>query len=58
MEKDLLRTKTPVTRAAGVGHWAIVDFQPGDNKLVLPIPQVELNANPAMKAQQNPGYSN
>jgi hypothetical protein len=55
---DLLRTKTPVTRAAGVGHWAIVDFQPGDNKLVLPIPQVELNANPAMKAQQNPGYSN
>ncbi|MEJ7557050.1 MAG: RagB/SusD family nutrient uptake outer membrane protein [Pedobacter sp.] len=55
---DLLRTKTAVTRAAGVGHWAVVDFQPGDNKLVLPIPQVELNANPAMKTQQNPGYSN
>ena len=55
---DLLRTKTPVTRATGVGHWAIVNFQPGDNKLVLPLPQTELNANPVLKGQQNPGYSN
>lgn len=55
---DLLRTKTPVTRATGVGHWAIVNFQPGDNKLVLPLPLTELNANPVLKAQQNPGYSN
>ncbi|TDQ09497.1 RagB/SusD family nutrient uptake outer membrane protein [Pedobacter metabolipauper] len=55
---DLLRTKTPITRATGVGHWAIVNFQPGDNKLVLPLPIVELNANPVLKPQQNPGYAN
>ncbi len=55
---DLLRTKSPVTRTAGNGHWAIVNFQPGDNKLVLPLPQTELNANPVLKTQQNPGYSN
>ncbi|MDQ1141546.1 RagB/SusD family nutrient uptake outer membrane protein [Pedobacter agri] len=55
---DLLRTKTPVVRTAGNGHWAIVSFQPGDNKLVLPLPQTELNANPVLKPQQNPGYSN
>lgn len=55
---DLLRTKTPVVRTAGNGHWAIVNFQPGDNKLVLPLPQSELNANPVLKPQQNPGYSN
>ncbi|WP_342332244.1 RagB/SusD family nutrient uptake outer membrane protein [Pedobacter sp. FW305-3-2-15-E-R2A2] len=52
---DLLRTKTPVTRS-GVSHWKIVNFQPGDNKLVFPIPQVETDANPILKGQQNPGY--
>ncbi len=55
---DLLRTKTPISRAANVGHWSIVSFQPGDNKLTFPLPQGELNANPTLKAQQNPGYSN
>jgi hypothetical protein len=52
---DLLRTKTPVTRS-GVSHWSIINLQPGDNKLVLPIPQVELDANPSLRAEQNPGY--
>lgn len=52
---DLLRTKTPVTRS-GVSHWKIVNFQPGDNRLVFPIPQVETDANPILKGQQNPGY--
>jgi len=52
---DLLRTKTPVVRS-GVSHWSIVNFQPGDNKLVFPIPQVEIDANPVLKPQQNPGY--
>ncbi|WP_421946232.1 RagB/SusD family nutrient uptake outer membrane protein [Pedobacter sp.] len=55
---DLLRTKTPIVRTAGNGHWALVNFQPGDNKLALPLPQSELNANPVLKGQQNPGYSN
>ena len=52
---DLLRTKTLVTRS-GVSHWSMVNFQPGDNKLVFPIPQVELDANPILRDQQNPGY--
>ena len=52
---DLLRTKTPVVRTAG-SHWSIVNFQPGDNKLVLPIPQSEIDANPNLRSQQNPGY--
>lgn len=55
---DLLRTKTPVTRSASNSHWAIVNLQPGDNKLVLPIPLGELQANPVLKPQQNPGYAN
>ena len=55
---DLLRTKSPIVRTDGNGHWALVNFNPGDNKLVLPIPQNELNANPILKRQQNPGYSN
>lgn len=25
-------------------------------KTILPIPQVEINANPGLEAQQNPGY--
>jgi hypothetical protein len=25
-------------------------------KIILPIPQDEINANPGMQAQQNPGY--
>jgi hypothetical protein len=52
---DLLRTKTPVSRS-GVSHWSIVNLQPGDNKLVFPIPQVELDANPGLRPEQNPGY--
>ena len=57
---DLLRTKTPLVRTplAQSGHWAVFTLQPGDNKLVLPLPQVELNANPVLKLQQNPGYGN
>ena len=57
---DLLRTKTPLVRTptAASGHWAVFTLQSGDNKLVLPLPQAELNANPILKGQQNPGYSN
>lgn len=55
---DLLRTKTPIVRTATNGHWLALNLPVGDNKLVFPIPQSELNANPALKAQQNPGYSN
>ncbi len=30
--------------------------KPGDNKVVLPIPQREVDINPSLKTQQNPGY--
>lgn len=53
---DLLRTKTPIDRTASISHWAKVKLEPGDNKLVLPIPQAEIDANPVLKDQQNPGY--
>lgn len=46
---DLLRTKTPVDRTGSLSHWKIVNFQPGDKRLVLPIPQAEINANPAIE---------
>jgi hypothetical protein len=60
---DLLRTKKNIIRTAvpdpvNGAHWSAINFQPGDNRLVLPIPQAELNANPILKGQQNPGYSN
>ena len=30
--------------------------KPGDNKIILPIPQREIDINPSLKTQQNPGY--
>lgn len=39
------------------GHWHGVYYNADDNKMVLPIPQDELNANKALtSADQNPGY--
>lgn len=55
---DLLRTKTPIVRTATNGHWVALNLPVGDNKLIFPIPQGELNANPLLKPQQNPGYAN
>jgi hypothetical protein len=55
---DLLRTKTPIVRTATNGHWLALNLPVGDDKLVYPIPQTELNANPSLKPQQNPGYAN
>lgn len=54
---DLLRTKTPIVRTSN-DHWLKLNLPVGDNKLVYPIPQTELNANPGLKPQQNPGYAN
>jgi hypothetical protein len=53
---DLLRTKKGVNRTGSTIHWKIVNFPSGDNRLVSPIPQVEIDANPVLKPQQNPGY--
>lgn len=35
---------------------AYVSYQPDDYKYTWPIPQAELEVNPQMKGQQNPGY--
>ncbi|RDC56816.1 RagB/SusD family nutrient uptake outer membrane protein [Pedobacter chinensis] len=53
---DLLRTNKGVNRTGSTVHWKIVNFPSGDNRLVSPIPQAELDANPVLKPQQNPGY--
>jgi len=53
---DLLRTNKGVNRTGSTVHWKIVNFPSGDNRLVSPIPQSELDANPVLKPQQNPGY--
>jgi hypothetical protein len=53
---DLLRTNKGVNRTGSTVHWKIVNFPSGDNRLVSPIPQSELDANPILKPQQNPGY--
>lgn len=34
----------------------IVTYQPGDHRYILPIPTAEMQANPQLKGQQNPGY--
>jgi starch-binding outer membrane protein, SusD/RagB family len=46
---DLKRTQGSVTIAGEVSPST-------DNRLVLPIPQREIDTNPALKGQQNPGY--
>jgi hypothetical protein len=53
---DLLRTNKGVNRTGSAVHWKIVNFPSGDNRLVSPLPQAELDANPILKPQQNPGY--
>jgi hypothetical protein len=37
-------------------HESVGDFQYNDPKLLFPIPAREIDANPALKSQQNPGY--
>lgn len=53
---DLLRTNKGVNRTGSTVHWKIVNFPSGADRLVSPIPQAELDANPVLKPQQNPGY--
>ncbi|MBS4065910.1 MAG: RagB/SusD family nutrient uptake outer membrane protein [Chitinophagaceae bacterium] len=49
---DLLRKGKPL-RATGP---LALQSRPGDNKVILPIPQREIDINPSLKSQQNPGY--
>ncbi|HEY9045709.1 MAG TPA: RagB/SusD family nutrient uptake outer membrane protein [Ohtaekwangia sp.] len=47
---DIRRTETTIEQL-GTYAW-------NDDVLVLPIPQREVDANPSLKGQQNPGYGN
>lgn len=62
---DLKRWGDPVQRAAVQADAAALmyehstvtaTFMPGDSRFVWPIPQAELDANPSMDGEQNPGY--
>ncbi|MEJ7912993.1 MAG: RagB/SusD family nutrient uptake outer membrane protein, partial [Chitinophagaceae bacterium] len=50
---DLLRKGKPL-RTSGVG--ATISKPCVDPKVILPIPQREIDINPGLKGQQNPGY--
>ena len=57
---DLIRTNKSITYNDEFGNLTI-NTRPKTidrtfNKTLLPIPQTEINANPGIKAQQNPGY--
>lgn len=62
---DLKRWGDPVQRAAIQAdasalmyeHSSVTaTFMPGDTRFIWPIPQAELDANPNMDGEQNPGY--
>jgi hypothetical protein len=52
---DLQRLKRAVTRSANYPSTAR-SIEYGNFRRILPIPQVEVDANPAIRVQQNPGY--
>jgi hypothetical protein len=52
---DLNRLKLPIARSVNFPASARSIAYPFDKRL-LPIPQVETDANPTIKTQQNPGY--
>ncbi|RDC55786.1 RagB/SusD family nutrient uptake outer membrane protein [Pedobacter chinensis] len=57
---DLIRTNKSITYNDEFGGLTITSrpktIDRTFNKTLLPIPQTEINANPGIKAQQNPGY--
>lgn len=56
---DILRAGLSVTRTGGYHFLNQIDLQTvswDDYRCVMPIPQAEIDANPNLKKQQNPGY--
>jgi hypothetical protein len=55
---DLARYNLPVTRVNTANNYAGVPLTiaPTNFRRILPIPQTELDANPNIRNQQNPGY--
>lgn len=52
---DLQRLQRPVDRSNNYPAAALL-IEYGNFRRILPIPQVELDANPTIRTQQNPGY--
>lgn len=50
---DLLRNRLPL-RQSGDPKFSDAGF--GANKTIFPIPAIQINSNPALQGQQNPGY--
>jgi hypothetical protein len=40
----------------GENPLVIINVAPGDYRRIFPIPQAEVDANPNIRTQQNPGY--
>lgn len=55
---DLQRNNLPVTRVNTAGNYGGVPLTIPTTSFrrIFPIPQIELDANPAIRTQQNPGY--
>lgn len=57
---DMMRTNKSITFNDEFGNLTVITrtktIDRTFNKTILPIPQGEINANPPIKAQQNPGY--
>ena len=52
---DLQRLLRPVDRSDNYPAAALL-IEYGNFRRILPIPQAELDANPEIRTQQNPGY--
>lgn len=55
-ERDGSWPNMPSIEAAYIQSNIAISFKPGDYRYVWPIPQHEMQINPQLKGQQNPGY--
>jgi hypothetical protein len=53
---DLQRLNLPITKVKGENPLSTINVAPGDYRRIFPIPQAEVDANPNIRSQQNPGY--
>jgi len=54
---DLVRLQRSFTKVSNQSPLVTVAVAPSNTALIFPIPLTEVNANPSLKAQQNPGYN-
>lgn len=53
---DLQRLNLPIAKVRGENPLVIINVAAGDFRRIFPIPQAEVDANPNIRTQQNPGY--